>query len=188
MTWSGTTGRGSHAARGLGLLLSALLLGAVAAPRAEAGQDHGARAAVIVQALRFVAWEPAAAPGGNLRVAVLGNTALGAALREACATMQPGGRRVTVVDVATTRDLLASRPEVVVLGALPDVTGEALIANLSRSGIVTMGDGDCPENRQIMLNLRPEGSRYRVQANPTTAAIAGVNLSARLLSLAQIVN
>lgn len=180
-----TTGPGWTAC--LGLLLATLLIAGTS--KAEAQQpDHDARAAVIAQALRFVAWAPDAAPGRDLRVAVLGNTALGVALRDACANVQPGNRTVTVVDVASPRQLEAAKADVVVLGSMPAARASELVAALSRRGVVTMGDGHCPENRQVMLNLRASGSRYRVQANQQTAALAGVNLSARLLSLAHIVN
>ena len=171
----------------LGLALTVLipLLGVPA--RVEAGANHDARAATIAQALRFVAWMPGTAPGADLRVVVVGNPALAASLREACAGMQPGGRTVTVVEVVALRHLDAARPAVVVLGAMADPDLTAVVESLSRRGVVTMGDGDCPENRQLLLNLRAVGPRYRVQANQQTAARAGVNLSARLLSLAHLV-
>lgn len=169
----------------LALVLSALLAGTA---RAETSADHEMRAAVIAQALRFVAWAPDAAPGNTLRVVVVGDEALSAALRQTAKTVQPGGRLVTVVDVAAARQVAAAKPAVVVLGAMPAGEATALVAALSRRGVVTMGGGECPDNRDVMLNLRPTGPRYRVQANPSTAALAGVNLSARLLSLAQIVN
>lgn len=169
-------------------LVAALLPLASGASRADSQPAPEARAAVLAQALRFVAWPASVAPGTALRVAVVGNPALGAALRIASAGVQPGGRTVTVVDVATLRHLDAAKPAVVVLGAMPAAESAVLVESLSRRGVVTIGDGECPENRQLLLNLRATGSRYRVQANQHTAALAGVNLSARLLSLAQIVD
>lgn len=169
----------------LAVMLSPLLAGSA---RAEPQADHDVRAAVIAQALRFVGWAPDAAPGHTLRVVVVADKALSAALRQTARSVQPGGRLVTVVDVAAARQVAAARPAVVVLGAMPAGEATALVAALSRRGIVTMGGGACPDNREVMINLRPTGPRYRVQANPSTAALAGVNLSARLLSLAQIVN
>ena len=169
----------------LALLLTMSLAGT---SHAETRGDHDQRAAVITQALRFVGWAPETAPGTTLRVVVVGDKALSAALRQTARSVQPGGRTVTVVDVAAPRQVAAARPAVVVLGAMPDREAAALVAALSRRGVVTMGGGDCPDNREVMLNLRHAGPRYRVQANPNTAALAGINLSARLLSLAHIVN
>lgn len=156
--------------------------------RAETPGDHAMRAAVIAQTLRFVAWAPEAAPGSTLRVVVVGDRALSVALRQAATWVQPGGRRISVLDVAAARQIAAARPAVVVLGAMPASRAAALVAALSRRGVVTMGGGDCPENREVMLNLRAAGPRYRVQANPHTAALAGISLSARLLGLAEIVD
>lgn len=187
MTASAGRVRLRRATTRLPLVLAALALLAGAA-RAEASVDHEVRAAVIAQALRFVGWAPEAAPGDTLRVVVVGDKALSAALRQTARTVQPGGRTVTVVDVAAARQVAAARPAVVVLGAMPEREAASLVAALSRRGVVTMGGGDCPDNREVMLNLRPTGPRYRVQANPSTAALAGINLSSRLLSLAHIVN
>lgn len=158
---------------GLGVLVSATA--------AEARSDDVARATTIARMLRFVEWN--AAPGSELTVAVVGNSALGAALRDACAAMQAGGRMVTVVDVASPRELDDLNPAVVVLGA----DSAALAHRLFRQGVLTVGDGDCPDHG-LVLNLRPAGARYRFSANPTAAAKAGVSLSSRLLRLAQIVN
>jgi hypothetical protein len=169
----------------LASLLSTSLAGTA---QAATPADHEIRAAVITQALRFVAWAPESAPGDTLRVVVVGDRALSTALRQTARNVQPGGRAVIVVDVAAARQVAAAKPAVVVLGAMPEHEATALVAALSRRGVVTMGGGDCPDNRAVMLNLRPTGARYRVQANTDTAALAGINLSARLLSLAHIVN
>ena len=147
----------------------------------EARASDEARATTIARMLRFVEWTDA--PGDALTVAVVGNTALGAALREAFAGMQPGGRTVTVVDVASPRALTDLNVAVVVLGA----ESAPLARRLADQGVLTVGDGDCPD-QGLMLNLRPDDTRYRFSANPTAAARAGVSLSSRLLRLAHIVN
>jgi hypothetical protein len=181
MTWSGYVARvasGSAAIAvaaivGVGLLISA-------APVAARSADE-ARAATIARMLRFVEWT--GTPGDELTVAVMSNPALGAALREALAGTRPGGRMVVVVDVTSPRALVHLQVAVAVLGA-----ESALLARqLAAQGVLTVGDGDCPD-QGLMLNLRPDGTRYRFTANPTVAARAGVGLSSRLLRLAHIVN
>ena len=140
-----------------------------------------ARAATIARMLRFVEWT--GTPGDALTVAVMGNPTLGAALREALAGLQPGGRTVVVVDVPSPRSLADLHAAVVVLGA-----ESALLArSLAEQGVLTVGDGDCPD-QGLMLNLRSDGTRYGFSANPAAAARAGVSLSSRLLRLAHIVN
>jgi hypothetical protein len=149
---------------------------------ASTATRHDVRAATIVQLLRFVEWPPAS--GGGLTIAVVGNTALGAALRQASVSVQPGRRAVTVVDVSSSRALSGVRAAVVVLGAETAM----LARRLSARGVVTVGDGECPEEPGLMLNLLAPGGRYRFSANPAAAAQAGVNLSSRLLRLARIIN
>lgn len=165
-----------------------LMPGLAGTSSAETPAGLEMRATMIAQALRFVAWTPETAPGNTLRVVVVGDHALSVALRQTSRTVQPGGRTVLVVDVAAARQVAPAKPAVVVLGAMPAGEATALVAALSRRGVVTMGGGGCPDNRDVMLNLRASGPRYRMQANPNTAAMAGINLSARLLGLAQIVD
>lgn len=188
MTRSRRTGVATWRRGLIGGILAAVALLAGAAPADAAGADHHARATTIAQALRFVVWQTQAAPGRDLRVAVVGDAALGAALREACATVQPGGRTVTVIDVDSTSRLARSRAAVVVVGALPAAEVELLARRLSARGIVTIGDETCPDSTHLMLRLFADGDRYRVQANPAAAARTGVGLSSRLLRVAQVVN
>jgi hypothetical protein len=151
--------------------------------RAEARGNEETRATTIARMLRFVEWNTKT-QGSDLRVAVVGDTELGAALREACAAVQPGGYTVTVVDVPSVQALATAKASVVVLGTGTDV----LARRLSEQGVVTVGNGDCPGNTALALNMLADGGRYRLQANPSAAARAGVVLSSRLLRLAQIVN
>jgi hypothetical protein len=160
---------------GLGLLGSAA--------RSEARTTVEMRATTIARMLRFVEWSVPVG-GEDLTVAVVGNTSLGAALRQACASLQAGSRTITVVDVPSTRALADLNASVVVLGAIT----AAQARQLADQGILTVGDGECPDHAGLVLNLLADGDRYRFSANPVAAAKAGVNLSSRLLRLAQIVN
>ncbi len=167
-----------------GLLAIALCLGTMAGSPAVAVAEvpESARVTTIVGMLRFVEW-PALAAGTGITIAVVDNTALGAALRAAYA-QQPGVRTITVVDVPSASALAHVDASVVVLGA-----GTAAIARqLADQGVVTVGDGNCPDQPGLVLNLVADGPRFRFTVNPAEAARAGVNISARLLRHAQIVN
>jgi hypothetical protein len=153
------------------------------AERAAARTTVEMRATTIARMLRFVDWSIRDS-GEQLRVAVVGNPSLAAALRQACASLQPGGRTIVVIDVASTRALADRSASVVVLGAVT----APLATQLADQGILTVGDGECPDHTGLVLNLLADGDRYRFSANPVAAAKAGVNLSSRLLRLAQIVN
>ena len=174
----------ARTALAVGVLSATMSSGrADAAPRVA---DHVVRADTIVQMLRFVEWS-GNGPARPIRVTVVGNDALATALRNACALLQPGGRAAVVSAVPTPRAALASRADVVVLGAMPDAEARLITAELTGRGILTVGDGHCPDVTDLALNLMAEGPRYRVAANPSAAARAGVGLSSRLLRLAQIV-
>jgi len=153
------------------------------ATRVDARTDDVRRATTIARILRFVEWTDPTRRG-DLKVAVIGNPSLAAALRDACAVVRPGGRTVTVVDVDSPRARAGANASVLVVGS-----GVAPLADrLSAQGVLTVGAGDSPDDPGLMLNLLADGERYRFSANPAAAARAGVSLSSRLLRLAQIVN
>lgn len=151
---------------------------------ASAASEDVERATTIVRMLRFVAL-PTVDPGRGLTIAVVGNATLAAALRDASTAHQPGGRTVNVVHVASPRALADVDASVVVLGP----GAAALARQLLEQGILTVGDGQCPDpDGGLVLNLMADGERYRFSANPSAAARAGVVLSSRLLRLAHIAN
>ncbi len=151
--------------------------------RVTRASTTNARATTIARILRFVEWT-GDTQRGDLKVAVVGNPSLAAALRYACAAVRPGGRTVTVVDVDSPRALADANASVLVVGS----EAAPLARRLSAQGVLTVGDGDSPDDPGLMLNLLADGDRYRFSANPAAAARAGVSLSSRLLRLAQIVN
>ena len=167
----------------VGVATGGLAARAAAATRAE---DHTLRADTIVQMLRFVEWTDRAR-GRALTVAVVGNLDLADALRDACASLQPGGRPVLVVVAASARAAAVTHADVVVLGAMPQTDARVVAAQLAGRGMLTVGDGDFPDAAHLALNLFADGGRYRFQANPAAAARAGASLSSRLLRLAQVV-
>ena len=166
------------------LLAAALCLGTLVGSPATVGAEtpDNARVTTIVGMLRFVEW-PALTAGTRITVAVLDNEPLATALRAAYA-QQAGSRLITVLDVPSASALANVDASVVILGA-----GTAALARqLADQGVVTVGDGNCPDGPGLVLNLVADGSRFRFTANPAEAARAGVNISARLLRHAQIVN
>ena len=165
------------------LILGAIALAVLSISFPAHARTHAVRATTIAQMLRFVEWN-AGSRGESLTVAVVGNTTLGAALRKVFVLLQPGGRIVTVVDVPSAQAMRGLHPSVVVLGA----DSATLAAPLSERGVLTVGDNDCPDDDALMLKLVADGDGYRFSANPVVAARAGVNISSRLLRLAQIVN
>lgn len=146
-----------------------------------------ARAATIIGMLRFVEWDSASARAGVLRVAVVGDRELAAALRKASIAVRPAGRAVAIVDVASAAAVTGAGAAVVVVGALPASDTTALLRRLADQAVLTVGAGDCPDNTALMLNLVADGDRYRFIANPVAATRAGLTLSSRLLRLADIV-
>lgn len=161
-------------------VLSLVALCVFASGGRAAAAPHDVRAVTIVQMLRFVEWPPAS--GSGLTIAVVDNEQLGAALRQAYARIQPARRDVTVVDVPSASALSNVHASVVVLGA----HSAPVARQLSRQGVVTVGNGECPDEPSLMLNLFEYGGRYRFSANPAAAARAGITLSSRLLRLAEI--
>ncbi len=169
------------------IVLVAMALTGPGSSLAAAATPVEARAATIIGMLRFVEWEATPTQAGVLRVAVVGDRELAAALRKASAAARPGGRAVAVLDLSSAASVTGAGASVVVVGALPASDTTALLRRLADQAVLTVGAGDCPDNTALMLNLVADGDRYRFVANPVAATRAGLTLSSRLLRLADIV-
>jgi hypothetical protein len=150
------------------------------------------RAAYLLNFLRFTDW-PAGIPAAEpLDVAVLGAEPLAAALRTLL--RQPGATGSRAVRVHHLRELSSSRArrvlreaEVVFVGGREWPDPSNLLEQLRGRPVLTVGEGPEFARRGGMLGLVPQGSRIVFDANPAVIQASGLQLSAKVLKLARIV-
>lgn len=165
----------------------ALLAGVGGALRAsEPMSAHTAKAAFLVNFVKFAEWPAQALPSGAplvLCVADDGNVA--AALERSTEGREAGGHALMVrrIDV----DGAVRACHLLYAGGLDATRSSALIARAQGAPLLTVSD--YPRFSQLggVAHLFLDGGRMRFAVNVDAAARSGLRLSSRLLSLAVLV-
>lgn len=175
------------------LLLACLAQADVARSQPLGAADpHEVRAAYLLNFLRFTQWPQDVPAEEPLDVAVLGAESLAAALRTLL--RQPGAAGSRAVRVHHVRELSTARArralrdaEVVFVGGRGGHDPSRVLAQLRGRPVLTVGEGPDFARRGGMLGLVPQGSRIVFDANPVMIQASGLQLSAKVLKLARIV-
>ena len=177
------------------LLLAGLLQAGSAQAQTRAGASPAeVQAAYLLNFLRFTQW-PAPPPSSDepVDVAVLGAEPLAVALRTLL--RQPGAAGVRPVRVHHLREISSARArrqlrgaEVVFVGGHEWPDPSRPLRELRGRPVLTIGEGPEFARRGGMLGLVPEGSRIVFDANPGVIQASGLQLSAKVLKLARIVD
>lgn len=163
-----------------GLMAILALAGPAAASTSTGGQDRELKAAIIYNFARFAAWPPArfADQAAPVVLCVNPDDPLLPALSRLDG--QPvGGRHLQVR--ATAQFGTGCH-----LAYLTESPSPAVVANLHRQGVLTIGDTP-GFARSGAIGLVSVGRQIRFEVNTTAAASAGVKLSSQLLRLAMVV-
>jgi hypothetical protein len=145
------------------------------------------KAAFVMNFLKFVEWpathlEAAPAP---LRIAVLGDVALGWTLQQAAMDESVNGHPVMVSVIARMEH--SQGAHLLFIGASEQAHLPAILRATEASPVLTVGDTDGFARAGVVLNLYTFDQRVRVEVNTTAAERAGLRLSAHLLRIARIV-
>jgi hypothetical protein len=145
------------------------------------------KAATIVSMLRYVAWRTPQASTTPMAVAVVGDSHLATAMRDAAAGQTVDGRILVVTQVAAVAQLPDPTPVVVVLAASQRTAAAAVARTLEAKQVLTIGEGEGMSQAGLVIGVYVDGDRIRFDANTGAASRAGLTLSSRLLRLARIV-
>ena len=155
----------------------ALLAGLVLAPSAVVAQGEGNRArlegAFLVNFVRFTQWPPdrLATPDAPYVVTVVGSQPVSGAIREvAHAAGLVHGRRIRIRRID---------------GVSSGASGRDLVDALQGAPVLTVGDSEGFLDAGGMLGLVAAGPRMTFVANPGAIEDAGLDVSAKVLKLAQ---
>jgi hypothetical protein len=163
-----------------------LTLGSVATPtlRADPPSEVTVKAAFVASLLKFVEW-PATAPGTPLVLALVGDAPIGAALLDSTLGLQIGGRPVHVRIVKSLNELDDAQAVFISAGRQRQLP--AILRQLDRKAVLTIGDTKGFAASGVMLNLVTQDNKVRMEANTAAAARAGLRVSSHLLRLTRIV-
>jgi len=164
------------------LLSIALLLAFSAAWGAEATEPARLKAAFVVNFAKFTRW-PETAAGGEVRICFQSVTD---AVGEAMARMSNLRIRSRPVRVQRgVNRLELQRCHVIYVGHSDEYQCRQILARLAGSQILTVSELPGFTADGGMIELFPEGRKYRFTVNHDAVAASGLEIDARLLRLAR---
>ena len=167
-----------------GLNCQALLFAATneTAPRLE----YQVKAGYLFNFLRFTDWPPQALPAGTpYRIGVMGDTATFNVIAEALRGKDVSDRTIEVVALKPGDSLKGCH--LVFVPRTAALSESELNSMEGREGVLMVGESDDYARRGGMIGFVIRGHNIRFQVNLSAAQQAGLKLSGRLASLAEIV-
>jgi len=153
---------------------------------AQGTVEPALKAAFLYNFVKFTDWPAEAAPSdAAVRLCVLGDEAVEAALEQTVKSHQVGGRSLTVVRVNVDDALSPCR--VLYITGLDRRRSTQLIERVKGAPVFTVGDLETFAALGGVGQLFVENGKMRFALNPASAQRAGLRLSSKLLALAKVV-
>ena len=170
-------------------LATAVLVGSLLVPHARGQEieEYQVKAAFLYNFAKFVEWPSEAfkTPHDPIVVCVLGRDPFGSALQELIHGKSIEGRAVAFRQVADAP--AASACQILFVCSSESKRFRALYGNLKPEGILTVGEAQGFAENGGVINFKLDGGRVRFEINVDAAQHEQLRISAKLLSLAQIV-
>lgn len=166
-------------------LLAALLLAAAGhvTAAAERGDENEVKAAVIYNLLLFVQWPAQPAAGASLKLCVLEEGALTAALRQH-ENKAVQGHSLQILRVgAAPKDLEACAAVMVETGS-PEMLARLRLMARNRA-LLIMAEGPSALDRGAMIGVYGDGGRIGFDINLRAMKSSGLGASSKILRLAR---
>ena len=172
---------------GLGFGLLAALLVAWPGAVHAAPTEQEVKAALLLNVTRFVEWPAAAfdSPTAPLVIAILGADDVSEVLHPMLAHKNVNGHPLEVRHVRTVDE--ARKCHVLYVAGSEKRRADAILKVLRGTTTLTIADIELFAERGGHVNLVFEDQRVRILVNPMSATESHLKISAKLLSLAQLV-
>jgi YfiR/HmsC-like len=158
-----------------------------AGARAEEANEYQVKAAFLYNFAKFVEWPPQAfkSPADPIVIGVLGKNPFGDSLAAAVAGKAWAGRTFQVREIATAQQ--AAGCQIVFISSSERKRLAALLAGMGSAAVLTVGETDNFTAAGGIVNFKIEAGSVRLQINVEAARKQQLHISAKLLSLAEIV-
>ena len=160
----------------------------MARPRLGAAEieEYQVKAAFLFNFAKFVEWPAQAFKSADepIEICVLGPNPFGSSLDKAVEGKVVGNRKFVVREVRDAQQ--ASECHIVFVSAAGWTRSRAVLGDIKKCCVLTVGETGEFIAGGGMINLRLEDARVRVEINPDAAERAGLRISSKLLSLAEI--
>lgn len=187
-------GSGASSRRGLVRVLALILflgLYGETGPTAwsEAPSEYALKAEFIERFTRFVDWPATHVPGGDrgtFTIGIVGDDPFGAHLRRLASSRRIKDRRVEIRKINEVSEI--GRCQLLFISDLEQSRlGEILDATRERP-ILTVGDTPGYAEAGVLINFYLDGDRVRFEINEQAVAESGLQMDARLLKLARVID
>jgi hypothetical protein len=173
----------------VGIQLTLALIAAMMFARTAQGQvdEYRVKAAFLFNFAKFVEW-PAHAfktPADPIVICVLGQNPFGKVLEETVSGKVVGGRTLGVRRISDTE--LACTCHILFVNTSKRKQLRSVIGRLKGAGVLSVGEYEGFTADGGVINFRMERGSVRLEINVAAAEYADLHISAKLLSLAQVV-
>lgn len=169
-------------------LILILLMGVMWRASAGAAEidEYQVKAAFLFNFAKFVEWPAQAfvSAGSPIEICVLGPNPFGSSLNRAVQGKTVGHRALVIREVRNAQQACACH--IVFVSAAGWTGSRAVLGDIKKCFTLTVGETGEFIDSGGMINLRLEDARVRVEINPDAAERAGLRISSKLLSLAEI--
>ena len=173
--------------RKLAARLALIALAAAAVPADAEGtvtDEYQVKAAFLYNFAKFVEW-PAGTPGGAIAICVLGQNPFGRVLEDTVSGKTVDGKTFVVRHVSELKG--AAPCQILFVSSSERMRYSVVLGELRAGHVLTVGETEGFIEEGGIVNLKLDSGKIQIQININAAEQAGVRISSKLLSLAQIV-
>ena len=149
-------------------------------------EEYQIKAAFLFNFAKFVEWPAQAFKSADspIEICVLGPDPFGSSLDKAVEGKAVGNRRFVIREVRDAPQ--AGECHILFVSAAGWAQSRAVLRDIKKCCVLTVGETGEFIAGGGMINLRLEEARVRMEINPDAAERAGLRISSKLLSLAEI--
>ena len=169
----------------IGQSASALAAVAILSPVFAQPTEYSLKAVFLYNFCRFIEWPPSAFTSSDepFAIGILGRDPFGSLLEEAVAGENYHGRPIRIVRFHSLREL--GRCQLLFVSGSEPLRMSDLLDATAGKNIVTVGENDRFVDEGGMIALTKVQNRVRVKMNPTALRSGNIQVSSKLLRIAE---
>ncbi len=170
-----------------GLIVACLLPLTIArAQPPEANREYALKAVFLYNFCRFIEWPKSAfaSPNDPIVIGLIGEDPFGPLLNDAVKGEALRGRTIQIEHYRKPEAI--GRCHLLFVGRSEMKRLDQILAAVDGRSVVTVGESDAFLDRGGMIALAAEGNRVRLHINPAMLRAASLDVSSKLLSVAEI--
>ena len=168
------------------LAISFAVVNAQTPPPGGAKSEYALKAVFLYNFCRFIEWPKSAfsSPNEPIIIGIVGDDPFGALLDEAIQGESQHGRSIRIEHYRKPEAI--GHCHLLFVGRSEAIRLDAILAAVSGKSIVTVGETDAFLDRGGMIALTSERNHVRVHLNPEMLRAARLDVSSKLLRIAEI--